>query len=729
MGGGDLNLKKSWHPNTIKNQERVWKAEQAQSQEDKRLKELRKEIEEEKYRERLVKVGETSGVLSNDNNGKMDWMYRNNSNLINREEYLLGRRVDKTFETLQAEEKESTEVFVPGMKRAANHVEHECIPTSIRVYRDNMTTEQVDLQRKILEDPLMAIKRKEMESRKKLLENPVKLKELHRLLKNDQKTKEKHRKKSKKSRNKGSDDDSASEEGKNLDKELEKRFKKFKHNMSDLNKDITKLLGAKYEFITKELDKSTGVKKRSGKSSKRSRSRSRSRGTEIEYTRHRRSPSNSKRQNKNRFRTNSVSSSSSVERNERKHKHSIKSPKYHNTANKVRDYKKSKEKRRSASSSNDEYEFKQNKMTRGSVSKEKIREKGRTTNKKRLSRSRSRSRTCEGEYRYSKDTARGAFSKMKYSNKDLSNRWSSEESELKPSKIRYQEDHATRGRSKSWGSEEIVFNSNKQIQRLSPIVEKRRDNKITTEQSSSKRSNSRDRRSYADSRQKYDRKERSKSPKSSKYGAKVSTANKFRRSTRSRSRSNAGRRNRSPSNDRRYIKPSRSSMERKREYDEGTSHKSKHLSRSGSRSKTYKKADYHSKSPARHESYSNSSRRRSRSTTPRRQHSSYEQPRKEYKTKTGNSSLNAEEKEARLREMMANASWREETRTRAVQKHREAYAREEENHRSSTFDKEFVDKEMKKAISNQSSITSRIQSNLNNIQRSSLAMNSNFARK
>ena len=29
MGGGDLNMKKSWHPVLLVNQERVWKAEKS----------------------------------------------------------------------------------------------------------------------------------------------------------------------------------------------------------------------------------------------------------------------------------------------------------------------------------------------------------------------------------------------------------------------------------------------------------------------------------------------------------------------------------------------------------------------------------------------------------------------------------------------------------------------------------------------------------------------------
>lgn len=101
----------------------------------------------------------------------------------------------------------------------------------------------------------------------------------------------------------------------------------------------------------------------------------------------------------------------------------------------------------------------------------------------------------------------------------------------------------------------------------------------------------------------------------------------------------------------------------------------------------------------------------------------------ESKNGSSQNKLSEAEKEARLREMMENASWREEDRVKSVQKHREANAREEEHYKTQQFDKEFINKEVKKAIANQSSVGSRIRSNLNNIQRTSAAMNSNFTRK
>lgn len=159
---------------------------------------------------------------------KLEWMYKNNTDLLNREEYLLGRPVDKNFEQLNAEENEYKQKLV-GITVPKNHVEHECIPFSLRSYRSLENTEQVDLQRKIIEDPLMAIRQKEMESRRKILENPVKLKELHKLLKKEKNSNRSHKKKRNKKRankEKERKRGSSSEEN-DLDVLIAKKYKKI----------------------------------------------------------------------------------------------------------------------------------------------------------------------------------------------------------------------------------------------------------------------------------------------------------------------------------------------------------------------------------------------------------------------------------------------------------------------------------------------------------------------
>jgi hypothetical protein len=61
MGGGDLNLKKSWHPLTFKNMEQVWLAEKKAEEEKAKLDQLRKEIEEERTMQELKALHEATG--------------------------------------------------------------------------------------------------------------------------------------------------------------------------------------------------------------------------------------------------------------------------------------------------------------------------------------------------------------------------------------------------------------------------------------------------------------------------------------------------------------------------------------------------------------------------------------------------------------------------------------------------------------------------------------------
>ncbi|XP_011057898.1 PREDICTED: pre-mRNA-splicing factor CWC25 homolog [Acromyrmex echinatior] len=124
MGGGDLNLKKSWHPSTMKNIEKVRKAEQQNDQENKRIAELKKEIEMEKDLEDIKKYAIEQGVIEKKDDMKLDWMYKGPNQMVDREEYLLGRPVDKAFEQMQQAEKDSEMNRMPK-----NHVEYGKLDT------------------------------------------------------------------------------------------------------------------------------------------------------------------------------------------------------------------------------------------------------------------------------------------------------------------------------------------------------------------------------------------------------------------------------------------------------------------------------------------------------------------------------------------------------------------------------------------------------------------------
>lgn len=183
----------------------------------------------------------------------------------------MGRSIDKNFEQLHEEEKVKADpINNPAISVPINHVEHEVIPFSIRQYKGLPgTTDQVDMARKLMEDPLMLIKQKEMETRREILQNPVKLKELHKMLKAEQSKKKSKKEKKSKKRRKKTRSDSDSDDI-DLDKALAEKYKRLQGALAkDLDSDdeldagnVDKLLTLKFEALSKELDKMTGAKKK-----------------------------------------------------------------------------------------------------------------------------------------------------------------------------------------------------------------------------------------------------------------------------------------------------------------------------------------------------------------------------------------------------------------------------------------------------------------------------------
>ncbi|KAF9951686.1 RNA-splicing factor [Mortierella alpina] len=163
MGGGDLNLKKSWHPGTFRNQEKVWKEERKAADEEKKLQQLRKELEEERQIQELQRIQEQAGGKKRSD--RLDWMYQAAPSAGARDEkdledYLLGkRRVDDILNKdsgMKALSKDSDSFMSQPSK--ANSIK--------------------DIQSKIREDPLLAIKRREQASMEALMKNPIKMRQL-----------------------------------------------------------------------------------------------------------------------------------------------------------------------------------------------------------------------------------------------------------------------------------------------------------------------------------------------------------------------------------------------------------------------------------------------------------------------------------------------------------------------------------------------------------------------
>ena len=122
----------------------------------------------------------------------MNWIYEARGDSINHEDYLLGKRVDKYVDpTLQAAEREK----------------HLLTTTPGALFAGASVNTMVDLESKICEDPLFEIKKREQEAKKRLANNPIKLKQLRALVDEVKRSGKKKKKQKHKHKHSSSDDE------------------------------------------------------------------------------------------------------------------------------------------------------------------------------------------------------------------------------------------------------------------------------------------------------------------------------------------------------------------------------------------------------------------------------------------------------------------------------------------------------------------------------------------
>merc|ERR1712076_60066 len=122
---------------------------------------------------------------------RLNFLYDEETAKPKSEDYLLGKAIDANFERA-------------GTMGQINAVEYDCIPESIFSSR---VEHQVDIQRKLQEDPLIALKQTEVDKRKRILDNPLKMREIQTYIEKMKKKKKKKSKKKKKGHGSGSDDE------------------------------------------------------------------------------------------------------------------------------------------------------------------------------------------------------------------------------------------------------------------------------------------------------------------------------------------------------------------------------------------------------------------------------------------------------------------------------------------------------------------------------------------
>ncbi|KAF4310400.1 CBF1-interacting co-repressor CIR [Botryosphaeria dothidea] len=178
--GGDLNLKKSWHPLLMSNQRRVWEEEQKALEERKRIDQMVKERAEERAIQELQEMQEAAGGKKRLN--RVDWMYSGPSSgqtgtTEEMEGYLLGkRRVDnliKNEENKKLEKDAGQEAFMAAQPSVNNP-------------RDAVA--------KISLDPMAAIKKQEQAALEAMMNDPVRRRALLKEAGGSSESDRKHRK-------------------------------------------------------------------------------------------------------------------------------------------------------------------------------------------------------------------------------------------------------------------------------------------------------------------------------------------------------------------------------------------------------------------------------------------------------------------------------------------------------------------------------------------------------
>ncbi|KAK3693694.1 pre-mRNA-splicing factor CWC25 [Podospora appendiculata] len=162
MGSGDLNMKKSWHPQRAGNVAATQKAEAEAIAERKKLQQRLQEIEEERKKEEIQKALEAAGGKRKLD--RVEWMYAGptdgQGDAAESEAYLLGkRRIDKLLQDNE-------------IKKLSKQPSQDLITETQSIINAR------DVAAKLREDPLLAIKRQEQQAYEVMMNDPIKRRQL-----------------------------------------------------------------------------------------------------------------------------------------------------------------------------------------------------------------------------------------------------------------------------------------------------------------------------------------------------------------------------------------------------------------------------------------------------------------------------------------------------------------------------------------------------------------------
>ncbi|KAI5357540.1 Putative CBF1-interacting co-repressor CIR domain, pre-mRNA splicing factor [Septoria linicola] len=163
--GGDLNLKKSWHPALMTNQRRVYNEELKALEERKKTDQVLKERAEERAIQELERLQEAAGGKKRVD--KVDWMYNGPGTggpgvggvTEEMEGYLLGKR------------------RLDGLVKSGNDAIRKDAP-EVGAIAEGKGGSARDIMSKVASDPMLAIKKQEQAAYEAMMSDPVRRKML-----------------------------------------------------------------------------------------------------------------------------------------------------------------------------------------------------------------------------------------------------------------------------------------------------------------------------------------------------------------------------------------------------------------------------------------------------------------------------------------------------------------------------------------------------------------------
>ncbi|KAL3377921.1 hypothetical protein AABB24_004035 [Solanum stoloniferum] len=153
--------KKGWHTGSLRNIENVWKAEQKHDAEQRKLEELRKQIQEERERSEFRQLQEQAGLVTRQE--RLEFLY--DSGLA------VGKGSSSGFESL-SKPAEPVTAAVTAADSSSSAKPQASVPGAL--FEDKPQSSN-DAWRKLHSDPLLMIRQREQEALARVKNNPVQM--------------------------------------------------------------------------------------------------------------------------------------------------------------------------------------------------------------------------------------------------------------------------------------------------------------------------------------------------------------------------------------------------------------------------------------------------------------------------------------------------------------------------------------------------------------------------